>query len=210
MKRALTPEERKLLVLRHKREKKRTVCDRIKAVLLHDEGYSYSEISRILLLDDETIRRHVAEYFNKNKLKGESGGSHSQLSIGQSSLLCLHLNEVTYLYVKQICNYVLRTFKVKYSISGMTQWLHRNKFRYKKPQPTPGKVNSTAQKAFIEYYEKLKAACSKNTPIYCRRQCSSTTSDTNNERLDPKRCQEKHSNDRQTKTLKLYGWYLLE
>ena len=166
MKRKLTPDERKRLVLRHRREKKRKVCDRIKAVLLYDEGYSYSEIARILLLDDETIRRHVDDYFNKNKLQGESGGSRSQLSQDQARELCSHLHEVTYLYVKEICAYVSARFKVTFSISGMTKWLHQHNFRYKKPQPTPGKVNPVAQKAFIAFYRDLKAKLGSDSPIY--------------------------------------------
>ena len=118
--RKLTPEERSLLKLRHRREKNRKVCDRIKAVLMHDDGYSYSEITRVLLIDDESIRRHVMEYFKKNKLKGESGGSVTHLSREQSNELISHLQDRTYLYVKDICAYVSKKFFVKYSVSGLT------------------------------------------------------------------------------------------
>ena len=47
---------------RHKKEHDKRVCDRIKAVLADDDGLSYLEISKILLLDDETIRRYVKKY----------------------------------------------------------------------------------------------------------------------------------------------------
>ena len=64
----LTIDEIKELKYQHKKNKDSRVCDRIKAVLLYDAGYSYSNIAAILLLDDETIRRHVAEYWDSKKL----------------------------------------------------------------------------------------------------------------------------------------------
>lgn len=164
--RKLTTEEHKLLIQKHRREKNRKICDRIKAVLMYDDGYSYSEIARVLLIDDETIRRHIMDYFKKNKLKGESGGSDSKLTRTQSKALLAHLYEKTYLYVKDICTYALNKYGVKYSQSGMTNWLKRNEFRYKKPQPVPGKVDPEQQRAFALYYERLKAKSTQNTPIY--------------------------------------------
>ena len=164
--RNLAPEERQRLIQKHRKERNRKVCDRIKAVLMHDDGYSYSEIARILLIDDETIRRHILDYFKKNKLKGESGGSVSQLSEAQAQELTAHLNEKTYLYVKDICTYVHQTYGIKYSISGMTSFLKRQGFRYKKPQPVPGKVDPERQEEFAKYYEKLKREVAKSETIY--------------------------------------------
>ena len=74
MERRLTPQERSDLQKRHKKERDKRICDRIKAALAYDDGYTYTEISRILLLDDETIRRHIKAYFSKNKFKPENGG----------------------------------------------------------------------------------------------------------------------------------------
>jgi hypothetical protein len=53
----LSADERKDLLARHKRERDRRVADRIKAVLLPDDGMSYSEIARVLFLSDEGVRR---------------------------------------------------------------------------------------------------------------------------------------------------------
>jgi predicted ArsR family transcriptional regulator len=76
----LTPQERENLILRHRKERDKRTCDRIKAVLAYDDGYSYSEIARILLLDDETIRRHIDDYQRENKLSTFNGGSDSKLT----------------------------------------------------------------------------------------------------------------------------------
>jgi hypothetical protein len=67
MDRRLTAQERADLQKRHKKERDGRIRDRIKSVLAYDDGYTYSEIARLLLLDDETIRRHVNDYFIKPK-----------------------------------------------------------------------------------------------------------------------------------------------
>jgi transposase len=162
----LTTRERKDLIQRHRKERDGKVRDRIKAVLAYDDGYSYSEIAKILLLDDETIRRHIEDYFYKEKLSSENGGSESKLSSSETKKLIIHLSEVTYLYVKDICAYVKKEYKKKYSISGMTKWLHANEFCYKKPHAVPAKANREQQKKFIKFYRKLKAKAGSREPIY--------------------------------------------
>ena len=76
MNNALTTQERIALKQHHKLCRDKFICDRIKAVLLYDQGYSYRQIASILLLDDETIRRHVKDYFTTKKLSPDNGGKH--------------------------------------------------------------------------------------------------------------------------------------
>lgn len=166
MERKLTTQQRERLLKSHRKERDKRVCDRIKAVLAYDDGYSYSEIARILLLDDETIRRHIDDYFSVRKLKPENGGSESQLTPSDTEQLVAHLQEVTYLYVKDICVYIKNTFNVHYTISGMTKWLQHNDFRYKKPHAVPAKADRERQKKFIKMYRKLKKKAADNEPIY--------------------------------------------
>ena len=64
----------------HKKERDKRICDRIKAVLLINKGYSYQQVSEILLLDDETVRRHIQEYLAFEKLKTKNKGSDSKLN----------------------------------------------------------------------------------------------------------------------------------
>lgn len=166
MERKLYPEERHGLIALHRKERDGKIRDRIKAVLAHDDGYTYSEIARLLLLDDETIRRHIKDYFDKNKLAPENGGSASYLNEAESLKLKAHLSEALYLYVKNICVFVKASFNKSYTTSGMTKWLHANGFRYKKPHSVPAKANKEAQKAFIKLYEKLKKKAGEKEPIY--------------------------------------------
>jgi transposase len=166
MPRHLLPSERIDLIKRHKKARDKRECDRIKAVLASDDGYSYSEIAKLLLLDDETIRRHVEDYFERHKLAPENGGSSSYLNEAQSANLLNHLREVTYLHVKDICAYVKKSYGVDYSVSGMTKWLKVNRFRYKKPHGVPARADTEKQAAFCDYYEKLKLSLTDDDVLY--------------------------------------------
>lgn len=163
----LTLQERATLKVEHKEERDKRRCDRIKAVLAYDDGYSYAEIARLLLLDDTTIRRHVEDYLMSDKLLPENGGSVSKLTKLDNAQLILHLNNQTYLYVKDVCVYVKKNFGKKYSVSGMTKWLWANNFRYKKPHGIPAKANKEQQEMFISTYKALKREVAKdNSAIY--------------------------------------------
>ena len=55
MKNFLTEQERNYLKLLHKQERDKRICDRIKAVLLHDKGWSSAQISEALLITDSSM-----------------------------------------------------------------------------------------------------------------------------------------------------------
>jgi len=69
------------------------------------------------------------------------------------------------LYTKDIVAYVTERFEVKYSIPGMTGWLHAHGFSYKKPAVVPGKANKDAQEQWLKEYENLKANLSADEAI---------------------------------------------
>jgi len=156
MKNFLHPEERASLRKQHKNERDKRICDRIKAVLLKDEGWTWMQISHALLLSEEALRLHLKEFLSSKKLKPENGGSEEKLSSKQSKQLIDHLQKHTYLYVKDIAIYVKSMWGISYSISGMTDWLHRNQFSYKKPSLVPGKANLEAQETWISSYQQLR------------------------------------------------------
>jgi len=156
MKGFLTDKERADLLKQHKKERDGRVRDRIKAVLLKDEGWTWMQIAHALLLSEETLRSHLKDYHTLKKLKPENGGSAEKLSSEQSKKLIEHLGKYTYLYTKDIAAYVKATYSVDYSVSGMTYWLKRNRFSYKKPSLVPGKANRKIQQAWISEYHKLR------------------------------------------------------
>jgi transposase len=152
MKKSLTSQEHAALIIQHKSERDGRVRDRIKAVLLRDKCYSYTKIAEILLLDDETVRRHVTDYFTKKKLSPQNGGSTCRMSTEESEKLKSHLREKTYLYVKEICVYVQLEFSLTYTQSGMTKRLKSNGFCYKKPYEIPAKADEAKQGFFAGRY----------------------------------------------------------
>lgn len=158
--------KRRRLIKQHKSERDKRICDRIKAVLMVDNGYSYTEIAAVLLVDDETIRRHVEDYLKEDKLSPNNGGSDTKLDESSTEELKAHLNEVTYLHVSDICAYVKTAYGIKYSVSGMTKWLKAQGFRYKKPHGVPAKADAEKQALFRQHYDKLKASLTHEDVLY--------------------------------------------
>lgn len=153
----LSEQEKALLKAQHKKERDKRICDRIKAILLYDDGWSPKDIAKVLLITDEAVRNHINEYLDSHKLKPESGGSMEKLSAEQSALLEVYLQQYTYLYVKDIVAYVKTAFTITYTVAGLRGWLKKHKFSYKKPALVPGKADKEKQREWIEAYEKLKA-----------------------------------------------------
>ncbi len=63
----LTLHERDQLRLQHKQERDKRVCDRIKAILLYDEGWTSQQIAKVLLVSDQAVRDHVHDYQTSQK-----------------------------------------------------------------------------------------------------------------------------------------------
>jgi len=152
----LSDAERAQLKIQHRQERDGRVRDRIKAVLLFDKGWSVAAIAEALLLSEDAIREHIAEYKESKKLKPENGGSAQKLSSEHSDQLVKHLQSHTYLYVKDIVAYVQSTWSVTYSVPGMRNWLQRYGFSYKKPALVPGKADGQQQREWMAQYEQLK------------------------------------------------------
>jgi transposase len=165
MKEFLPPEQRSQLRLQHRSEKDRRTADRIKAVLLSDKGWTFRQIAEALLLDEETISKHVTEYIESHKLKIQTGGSASKLDLAQTEQLIAHLTNTTYMKVSDICAYVSVSCNVIYTVPGMRSWLHVHNFSYKKPKNTPAKADPIKQEAFIKAYEELLRTTPEEEPI---------------------------------------------
>jgi len=62
MEKLLTTKEREKSITRHRKERDKRVCDRIKAVLLFDDGYSYTELSTTLFAEFKSNRTCLETY----------------------------------------------------------------------------------------------------------------------------------------------------
>ncbi len=124
----LSQEKIFILKIKHKASKKKREADRIKAIILLGTGWTISEVVEALLLDDETIRNYLIRY-ERGGLKALLNDSHKgyggKLSKSETEQLDSHLDKNTYQRIQNIVSYVCKQFKVEYSISGMTDLLHR-------------------------------------------------------------------------------------
>ena len=156
MKNYLDQTERQRLLEQHKRERDKRICDRIKAVLLYDKGWSYQRIAEALLITHEAVRQHTLDYEVSRKLSPSNGGSAPKLNKACQKLLITHLKDNIYTSAKEIACLVKELFDVEYTTAGMTRWLKQNGFSYKKPILVPGKVDPEAQQRWIKYDNWLK------------------------------------------------------
>lgn len=157
MKIPLTELQKFYLKQQHAVERDSRVSDRIKAVLLYDEGWEQKQIAQALQVHETTIWRHLAEYEQSGNLYPEGGGSSSKLNVAQTQELITHLEQNTYPSTKEIIAYVSCSYGIKYSQQGMYDWLIGHNFSYKKPKGTPARYDEQKQESFIKKYEELKA-----------------------------------------------------
>lgn len=161
----LSKEQREKLLNQHRTERNGKIRDRIKSVLLSDQGWTYRSISEALFLDEETISTHVREFKDRAKLSNNSGGSYAKLPADQETSLISHIEASLYLDSTAIQNYVENTYDIKFSRSGMISWLHKHNFSYKKPNRVPAKADKSKQTEFMESYKKLKDTLGKDDVI---------------------------------------------
>lgn len=92
--------------------------------------------------------------------------AHKALStLSKTSELISHLETATYLKAEHIYSYIEQRFDVKFTVSGITTWLERNSFSYKKSRGTPAKVDPKKQTEFVRYYEDLLNTLPENDPV---------------------------------------------
>ena len=162
---SLTYQEKLALESRHKKCSDKRECDRIKAILLSDKGWSTTMISQALRKHQTSIIRHLNDYAAQQKTTSENGGSDSYLNEIQTELVIEHLSKITYFHMYEIREYIKDTLDVEYSIPGLQKWLHRNGFSYKQLKGVPHKYDQEKQDAFVEEYNELKASVAKDEPI---------------------------------------------
>ena len=144
-------------------------ADKIKTILLLNEGWSYEQISKALLLDDSTPRRYWKIWERKGLdglVENHYEGRNPNLTEEQCTALKTHLAEITYPNAKAIVTHVTENYGVKYTPEGLTHLLHRLGFVYKKTKAVPGKADPEKQKVFLETYRQLKEQKGPNDRIY--------------------------------------------
>lgn len=168
-KRFLTNEQTAVLRQAHRAIRDKKLADRIKAILSLNSGYEYSQVARILLLDEVTLRRWVQKYQQKGVgglLEMHYAGGKSNLTLIQQQQLKTFLTENTKRTAKEIADHIFRAYGVKYSVIGTTKLLHRLGFAYKKPKIIPGKADQAKQLEFLKTYREIKSSLKDKDQVY--------------------------------------------
>lgn len=127
---------------------------KVTVVLLLDKGRSVPHIADDLGLDPATVYRYVAAYQTQGlgaylAPETETGGYWGLLTSAQLGRLCRELDEQRYTDCRPIRNWLTTTCGVTYSISGLTDLLHRLGYRYKQTTAVPCEANAAVQTAFL-------------------------------------------------------------
>ena len=140
----------------HKAERNRNAAYKMNAVILLGSGWSLEEVKSALLLDQETLSSYVKKYKDggiNQLLMTHHQGRKNQLDKAQLESLCEELEREIYLTTTAVIEYVKKSFKQNYSVSGMRDLLKRTGYTYKKPKLVPGNPDVEAQQEFAAYYE---------------------------------------------------------
>ena len=129
----LSKKQRQELLEELQVEKMRRYAERIKVILLLDEGETYENIAKFLFLDKGTI----ANYRKRYKLGGIEGlindqysGKRTSLTPKESEVLSNDLQSKIFLSIKVVVAHIENKFGIKYSRSGATDLLHRLGFSF--------------------------------------------------------------------------------
>ena len=150
--------------LRDKRQ-----ADRVKAVIALARGWSAAQIAEILLFDEKTSRKYFERYQQggiQALLDDNYSGAAPKLDDHQMAELEEYLEEHILPDAKAVIAHIYKQYRVRYSVSGVTDLLHRLGFSYKKPKHVPGKQDPDQQQIFLKEYKRLKARKGKDDPIY--------------------------------------------
>jgi len=99
-------------------------------------------------------------------LDDKYSGAEPKLDANQMSELEGHLEEYILPDAKSVIAHIDKLYGIRYSVSGVTDLLHRLGFSYKKPTHVPGKQDPVKQQAFVRQYYRINARKGENDPIY--------------------------------------------
>jgi transposase len=158
----LSQEERTELIKQHRHQgDDAKAADKIKAILLLDDGYSRQEVARILLRDEDTITRWKETYKTRKSLSDwfdeDYTGYPGKLGPEQLKSVEDHVESNIIVSAQSVQCWIEKQFGISYSLSAVHALLHRLGFTYKQSKPYPSKLDVEAQVLFKEMYESAYA-----------------------------------------------------
>jgi len=144
----------------------RRQADRVKAVIALAKGWSAAAIAEILLFDEKTSRQHFERYRQggiDTLLNDNHPGAEPKLDEHQLQELDDYLEEHILPDAKAVIAHIKKQYGVCYSLSGVTDLLHRLSFYYKKPSHVPGKQTRLSSKPSLKNMSASRPQRAKTT-----------------------------------------------
>ena len=166
---SLTSNELQELRAAHRSSVSKRDAYKVNSVILLGQGWTLEETSEALLLDEETLRGYVNKYRAGGfcgLIKTNYKGSQPKLSDDQVKILCAELDENIYPTTKLIQVFIKEQFLIDYTISGLTDLLHRLGYVYKKPKLVPGNPNIDDQEIFLRQFEEFMNKKPSNEAVF--------------------------------------------
>ena len=124
----------------------------VTVLLLLDRGRAVAAIAEDLGLDEATVYRYAQTYRLQGLagyLKAEQPGYWGLLTSAQLAGLAQELGQTLYTDCRAIADWLAATYGVRYSVSGLTDLLHRLGFSYKLTTAVPCQADAARQTAFV-------------------------------------------------------------
>ena len=156
----LKPEQRQELLSELRKEKYRKHADRIRVILLLDDGKKYKDIQDFYFIDDGTIRNWRKRYIEggiERLMNDFWNVKKSSLSSEQLLELDAHLMDHTYGRVKDIADYIRIKHKVELEENSVLRIVKSMGYSFKKPKKVPSKASKEKQETFIKQYNGFKS-----------------------------------------------------
>jgi transposase len=149
---ALSDSERRLLRQAQRACRGKAGYVPVTVLLLLDRGRAVAAIAEDLGLDETTVYRYAQTYRLQGLvgyLKAEQPGYWGLLTSAQLAGLARELGQTLYTDCRAIADWLAVTYGVRYSVSGLTDLLHRLGFSYKLTTAVPCQADAAAQTAFV-------------------------------------------------------------
>lgn len=169
MKNILNQNERATLEFFYQTTKDKWSANKANTLLLLDDGYTSIEVSAILRIDDDTVRRYAKSFIDlgiSKYLEHPFSGGVCRLDSSQLDQLGVYMDEHLCQSTTEPILFVKTNFGIDYTEAGMAALLKRQGFVYKKPVKIPSVIDVEIQIAFIEYYEKIKSSMTAKDKLY--------------------------------------------
>ena len=166
---SLTEKEKAELIQFHREIRDKKSGDRIKAILMLNDGYNCIEIAKILLLEEKTIRRWRERYKVRKNITSflftNCQGYKGKLTKKIRTVIAQYVEGNLISDSKHVRLFIQNRFQISYTTSGCIALLHQLGFRYKQTSILPSGMNAVHQAEFKRNYESFSAEMKEDETI---------------------------------------------